>query len=315
MQKLSKLLLLFITVTFFSGTVKAETSPFYFLRISESARAAGLAGCFVSMPEDPSALVYNPATVSTVKDKNFSATFLKHVLDINSGLVTYVRKFEKYGMFAGAVSYTNYGSFDYADAYGNRNGSTFGANNLAFSLTYSNELDSNLYYGVSAKYIFANIEKANSSALALDAGLFYQIPDKRVNIGLSVLNVGAQISKFGGVSESLPLDVRLGINHRLRGLPLLVNFSFHHLSDKTNNFFDKFLNFSLGGELYIGKYLQARLGYDNNIRRLTSPDNNKQFSGFTAGLGVQLKDFNIDYGAVQIGSTALLHRFSLSLDL
>jgi hypothetical protein len=303
-----------VALFLFAINLYCDSSPFDFLRDVESARAAALAGCFVAMPDDASAVFFNPATVSTVSDKHFSTTFFKHILDINSGNVSYIHSFEQSGSIAAAVSFTNYGSFPNADQLGNINGS-FSANNILFSGTYSNELDSNLYYGVSAEYAFINLEKYNSSAFAVSAGLIYLMPEKRTNIGVSVLHAGTQLTTLDGVRETLPLDIRLGVNHRLRGLPLLINFSFQHLADQTNNFFDKFLNFSLAGEFYIGKYVQARLGYNNQVRRLTSPDNNKGLSGFSGGAGVKMKDFNLDYGIAQIGSSALLHRFSLSLEL
>ena len=314
-MNLYKFILISLFFSSSSALYSSTTTPFQFLRFNESARAAALAGCFVAMPEDAAAVFFNPATISTVSDKHFSTTFLKHILDINSGNVTYVKKFDDVGTFAGAVNFTSYGSFDYADQFANRNGSTFGAVNMMISGTYSNELDSNLYYGVSAKLFMVTLEKYSSTAFAIDAGLIYLLPEKRTNIGISILHAGTQLTTIGGENVGIPLDIRAGLNHRLRGLPLLINFSFHHLADRTNNFFDKFMNFSIAGELYVGNYVQARVGYNNQIRKETSPSTDRGLSGFSGGVGVKLKDFNIDYGAAQFGKSALLHRFSLSLDL
>ncbi|MFC2131379.1 PorV/PorQ family protein [Bacteroidota bacterium] len=246
------LLTLIVLVAISQVKLIADTSPFQALRFLGSARATALAGCFVSIPEDPAAVFYNPATIYTVEEKNFSTTFFKHILDINSGQVVYtlpeVQDWAGDGKIAGSVSYNSFGSFDYADEFGNRNG-TFGANDISLGATYANELDSNFYYGVTAKLLFINLEKANSFAFAFDAGFIYLIPDKRTNIGLSILHAGPQITTLDGESEPLPLDVRAGVSHRLRGLPLLINFSFHHLTDETENFFDKFLNFSISVSL------------------------------------------------------------------
>lgn len=308
-----QVLFIFVFCLMYTG-LTATTSPYYFLRYSQSARSAALAGAFVAMPNDAAAVCYNPASIATVKDKHFSTTFLKHVLDINSGLVSYVKNIENYGTFAGSVVYSNYGSFDYADELGNLSGSTFGSNDLAFTVSYADDLDSNLYWGASLKFIHNSIEKYSSSAMAVDIGLLYCIPNKNINIGLSILNAGTQLSTFDGTNEDLPLDVRLGINHRLKGLPLLLNFSFHHLADEEDQFFDKFLNFSIGGEFYFGKYVQVRLGYDNQIRRQTSAETNKKLSGFCGGLGIVTNSFTFDYAAAQVGASAMLHRFSLGLE-
>ncbi len=313
LKRIVALTAFFLTISYIAGAY--QNSPFQMLRYNMSARAAGIGGCFEAMPEDPTALFFNPASVYTVKEKNFAATFFKHVLDINSGQVSYIREFENIGKLAASVSYTNYGSFDYADNTGFRNGKTFAVQDFSFGLTYSNQLDSNLYWGATLKFLDVILENYSSTAMAIDAGLLYSIPDKRTNIGISVLNAGMQLSEFAGLAESLPLDIRMGINHRLRGLPLLVNLSFHHLADKADNFFSKFLNFSIGGELYLGKYLQARLGYDNQIRQYTTPENDKKFSGFSAGIGIKMEHFNFDYAIAQLGTVSTLHRFSLILGI
>lgn len=302
LNKKNSVLLLLVGVLSLSN-LWADYSPYQFLRLQSSARSAGLAGCFVSMPNDASALYFNPATISTVENKRFSATFLKHVLDINSGLVSYIKPIEDIGVFAASVSYINYGSFDRADNTGRKNG-TFGAGDLSFAATYSNILDTNLYYGVSLKYIVVSIENESTSSLAVDAGILYRLKDERTNIGLSVLHAGTQLSKFGGTTESLPLDIRAGINHRLKGLPLLVNLTFHHLADNSDSFFDKFKNFALGGELYIGEYVMLRLGFDNQVRRMTSIESDKKLSGFSGGLGIKANDFTFDYGAAIFGTGA-----------
>ena len=292
----------------------SSDSPFQMLRYNKSARASALAGCFEAMPNDPGALFINPATISTVDDKNFSLTFFKHVLDINSGVVSYLHKVEDMGTFAASLNFTNYGSFDYADQYGVRDG-TFSGNNASFGISYSDELDENLYYGVTGKFIFMTLDDASSFAFAVDAGIIYLMPDKKTNLGFSILHAGTQLSKFEDYSEELPLDIRLGVNHRLEGLPLLVNLSLHHLGDDVDSFFDRFLNFSIAGELYLSQYVQARLGYDNQIRRETSPASDKEFAGISAGLGITMEDFNFDYAISQVGASAIWHRFGLSLNL
>lgn len=289
-------------------------SPFNFLRYQSNARNAALAGAGIAITDEISSLYLNPALISTVEDKQLQATFLKHILDINSGNIVYVHH-NKYGSFAAAAGFTSYGSFDYADKVGNRNGNTFSASDLSFGVSYSNELDSNLYYGATIKYIYAGIEEVNTSAVAFDAGLVYLLSDNRTKVGFSVLNAGTQLSKISHESESLPLDVRAGFSHRLRGLPLLFNFSFHHLADDADNFFSKFKSFSIGGEFYLGKIIMLRVGYDNQIRSFTDAEVDKSLTGFSGGVGILLEDINIDYGFSRYGAAANLHRFSISVNI
>lgn len=292
----------------------AESSLFQFLRYNSSARGAGLAGCMVSMREDPAAFYFNPATIYTVKEKPASLTFLKHVLDINSGNASYIKNFDDVGVLAASVSFLSYGTFDRANQNGIVTG-TFGGNNLAFGITYSNILDTNLYYGVTLKFIHTSIEDLSSAALATDVGIYYQLPDNRTNFGVSILHAGGQITKYNGITERLPTDIRIGMNHRLRGLPMLFNISLHHLADQTPTFFEKFRNIAVAGELYLGEYIQLRLGYDNEVRNQTAAESSKGLSGFTGGLGIRHDAFQLDYGLVQYGSAATLHRFSVNFEI
>lgn len=309
MKKYFWVALLWITTTAFS-----KDTPFDFLRYTGSARSSGLANAFVSIPDDPSALFFNPASVATTNSRNFSFTFFKHVLDVNSGSVSYFKKYENVGNFAASATYTNYGSFDRTDINGQVVG-TFSANDFAIGFTYANILDTNLFYGVTLKFISSNIDKYSSLAFAFDFGLLYLIPSKNTSIGFSILHSGAQLKTFDGTRESLPLDIRIGVSHRLRGLPLLLNFNFYSLADETRKFLDRLLKFSIGGEFYLGENLFLRLGYDNNIRKYSSTSKDKGFIGFSGGIGLKFKELNIDYGISQIGASALFHKFTIYYDI
>ena len=297
-----------------SVAMASETSPYQFLRYNSGARAAALGGATVSIAGDGSMLFYNPAVLPTVKQKPVTATFLKHVMDINSGSASYVRHYDGIGSFSASAIFTNYGSFDAADVSGNKTG-TFSANDVCLSVGYGNTLDTNLYYGAAMKLIYVGLDDASSAAMAFDFGMLYTLPNGSTSLGLSVLNAGFQLSKFYDNVEKLPLDVRLGISHRLMGLPLLFNFSFHHLADKEDSFGDRFANFSLGGEIYLGEKFMVRLGYDNHIRKNSSPADEKKLSGMSIGAGLKLEKFNIDYSLSQIGLSATLHRIGVSLDI
>lgn len=251
---------------------------FNFLRSTISARMAGLGGATVAITQDPANVVINPAVLTTVDSSAVTATFIKHVLDINAGYASYSTNVESVGDMAFTVGYLNYGTFQRTTGVGDRTG-TFGANDVAVSVSVANELDSTLSYGVSAKVLHSTIPDMSSTAVALDAGLLYRVPAKRVTIGLSILNVGTQLSTYDGTRDRLPLDMRIGISHRLRGLPLLINASLNHLTDDVDNVLDRLKNFSVGGELYLGKVVQARLSYDNRMRNTSGVNVASQLSG------------------------------------
>lgn len=291
-----------------------QATIFPFMRGMMSARMAGLGGSTVSMTNDPSNVLMNPAVLTTLDHRKVAATFIKHVLDINAGFATYSQVIEGIGSIAATASYTSYGSFDRADGVGNIIGS-FGANDVVFGVSLARDLDTLISYGLTAKVMHSTLDASSTTALALDAGLLFRFPAQRTNLGISILNVGGLVSTYDGTSYALPLDMRIGVNHRLRGLPLLVNVSLNHLADDVPSFFDRFLNFSVGGELYLGKVIQVRIGYDNVTRNTSTANVATQLTGLSAGIGLDLPTIDIDYALSSLGSSAVLHRMSIALHI
>jgi hypothetical protein len=309
--KMTKIILSLIFLSYFSLNAQ---SPFDFLDFDQSARDASLAGSGIGIENDMGMTSLNPALFQTINDKKLSLTFLKNISDINSGYAAYQFGEFNFGRLSTSAIFNSYGSFDYIDDEGNSSGSTFGASNLAIAGHLSGELDSNFYYGVSLKFVYSGIESYNTTALAVDAGLFYRI-NSNSNFGFSIRNAGSQLTKFNGESNSLPLDVRLGANHQLKGLPVLVNFSFHHLANEDQDILERFGNISIGGEISFGQYVKARIGYNTFMRREISSEFNPGISGLSGGLGIVLDNLNFDYGFTSFSAGANQHRFTLNINI
>ena len=307
---------IFVALILIVSNLMADDTPYNFIRFNSTARASAMSNAVMSIEGDASFLLFNPALLQTNEDKTLYTTFSKHVLDINSGNIIY--KINQFDMDGGAlaaqVNFNSYGSFDYLDDTGNMYGNGFSGADLSFGLTYSNELDSNWYYGVTGKLIYLSLEEQSSTAFAVDAGMFYKYNDG-TNFGVSMLHIGTEITSLYGQSATLPLDIRVGANHRLKGLPLLVNISFHHLGDKVDSFFDRFKNFAIGGELYLSKVINLRIGYDNQIRNFASADEKKGLSGLSGGIGLKFETLDFDYGYAEYGASIGIHRFSLALEI
>jgi len=288
----------------YGGTV------FDFLRTDVSSRAAGMAGSFVGVPDDPTVIFYNPAGLSTLSRPGASVGFFKHLVDINSGYAAYATGIENAGFVGASVLYSSYGSFPGRDASGNDLGD-FSAGDLALTVSYSNLLEENLHYGISIKYIHSSIDRYTSSGVAGDFGLLFRIPDSRVTIAASVLNAGTQISQYGETKEQLPLDVVVGASVVPRGIPLLLHFSFHKLNADVNDIGDRFRAFRIGGEFTLSSAVWLRFGYDNEKRTDLKIGSSAGLAGFSGGLGFAISDYRLDYALTSWGAVGELHRFSL----
>lgn len=296
------------------GSFSYSQNTYDFLRLDGSARAGALGGSFVSNNDDANVIFYNPAGIELLEGNPASFSFVKHLLDINLATFSYSQEFEDIGRFGAAIKYINYGSFDEADEFGTRLGE-FGANEMALIVGYANNLDENFYYGANAKFIYSGIADRSSTALALDLGLHYAIPDKNWYFGFAILNIGSQISSYYDTKEDLPLDVAIGVSKKLENLPAKISLDFHKLNQDRDNFGERFKAFTVGVEFTLSKVMKLRLGYDNELRTDFKIGSTAGIAGFNAGLGVKVSDYQFDYGYSSLGLVGGLHRISISTSL
>jgi long-subunit fatty acid transport protein len=307
---LSSLFIVFIlTASFTFGQYTYD-----FLNVDMSARAASLGGSFVTNNDDVDVLFYNPAGMSFLEKDPVSFSFVKHLMDINLFSLAYSTEFENVGRFGSAIKYINYGSFDKADEFGNRTGE-FNAGELAFILGYTNEFSENFYYGANAKVIYSSIADESSSAIALDLGINYEIPNQKLNLAAAVLNLGTQLSSYIDTKEDLPLDVAIGISKRLENLPVRLSLDFHQLNKERDELYQHLKGFSLGAEFYLSEVFTLRFGYDNEKRSDLKVGSSSGIAGFNGGLGVKISEYVFNYGYSSMGTIGAMHRIGLSTSI
>jgi hypothetical protein len=305
--------ILLVTVSLLSY---AGDNPTYeFLRQDVSARSSAMAGSFVSIMDDPVGVFYNPATIGAITDPVASFGYTNHLMDINAGYAAYAFQEENLGVFGVGVNYINYGSFDETDELANTTG-TFSAGDVAFSVSYAQLYDENLYYGVTGKFIYSSIADLNSSAIAGDIGIVYLIPTSNpITLGAAITNIGTQIDEYYGTREPLPLDFTIGGTIKPQHLPLKLSLNFHRLTEEQSSFAKHFNAFTVGGELTLSKALTFRFGYNNEQRKELKIGTTTGAAGFSLGGGLTLKKMRIDYSFNSLGTIGSINRISIALDM
>ena len=295
----------------FSAGYAQDITAYDFLRIPMNARAAALGNTFMPMRGDVTSLFSNPAALASIEAPSASIGFFKHLLDVNAGYVAYGRQLDDIGAVSAGIVYLDYGSFEETDRFGDRTGTEFGAGDLAVTLGYG-RASGNLSYGAALKFIYSSIEDYSSAAAAVDLGVSYHVPEQQLVLAAGLQHFGTQLGSFAGVDESLPMDLRVGVGKKLEHLPLHIMLEFHKLNESTDDFFDRFSNFSLGGEFDLSSALKARVGYYNEMRRELKIGNTAKLAGFSGGFGLRISTYVLDYAYNSLGEIGALHRFSLS---
>ncbi len=293
-------------------------SVYKFLNLSVSAKQSALGGkVFTGLKGDIFQGAFNPATIDSTLNNKLGVNYVSYLSDIHYGNIAYARKFNKIGTLYTAVSYVNYGSFQYADESGERHGS-FGASESALIIGYSYVIPQSKWaIGINGKYIFSALETYRSSGIALDLGIRYNNREQGVESALVFRNFGTQLSTYQNTKEPLPFEIDFSFSKTFLHAPFkwfvtienlqkpdiaFINTA-HNTQDPNGETIEENLSISdhifrhliLGVELFPRKRFNLRAGY--SFRRAAELSLKEQGfgAGFNFGFGLRMRKFEINY--------------------
>ncbi len=297
----------------FNSDAAGGKTIYQFITNDASARTAAIGGSAVALRQDPVLVFYNPAGLYNLSRPGVSMSYFKNVVDIHTGFLSYARQIGDYGWVGAGIAYTGYGEMQEIDENENLLG-TYSSSELALVVSYANRLyGENLSYGVSAKLFYSGLTpKHTSTGIAADLGIQYYIPEFDLTLGASILNLGRQITTYAGLRESLPLDLKFGVSKKLEHLPLLLNLNFHNVNEERDNAVERLRGFTIGGEFIVSDVVRLRLGYRNEMRRDLKIGTTIGLEGFSAGFGVVVKEYGVDYAFTSLGKIGAFHHITLN---
>jgi hypothetical protein len=311
---INKYLKIFTVFILLTGLCHATdgTAGFEFLRTEYSSRAAGLGRSFVAMRGDANGLFHNPSSLAYIEDHQFLFNYVDYLIDFGGGFAAYSQRIKGYGQATVSIIWLDYGDFDETNEFAQMTGRTYGAYDIAFALSYADELETYFSYGVTLKYIHSKIDQYTASGFALDFGLLYAPPfDNRLFFGLSLLNVGKTFDAYITTKESLPMSLRVGVSKQLEHLPLELSVNLNDLNVYEESFWDRLGKFSIGGEFTLSEMLRLRLGYENELHRDLDTDVSDNFAGVSLGFGLNWNDYRFDYSFSSMGALGSVNRFGI----
>jgi len=314
-----------------------------FLNLTQSARSTALAGGLVSVIDDDVALAYvNPAILNQSMHSRLSINQNFHFAGISHGFFSYGHYLSKYDLTTHVgINYIDYGTFDRADEFGNRQGE-FDAGSVALTLGGGKQINERFSIGANLKLINARLEAFTSFALGADLGTTYTIPENRSAFGFVIKNIGIQLDPFFEDRELLPLDIQIGYSKRLAHIPFRFSIVAHRLNDWNLRFEDSspitssifgepvqeegaiskftdnlFRHFIFNGEFLIGttENFRIRLGYNHLRRKELSVSTFRSLGGFSMGIGLKVKKFVFDYGVGYYHLAGGVNHISISTNL
>lgn len=270
-----------------------------FLRLGAGARAEAMGQAFCAISDDGSAIYWNPAGLSRVREQTL---LLMHAPYIESSFFD----FGSYSLPIGrrttlglGVQYHSEGSLVKRDLSGTEVGS-FTPTDTAFSLGGAADL-SVLSVGGTVKLINSKLADS-ASTVSFDAGLLSPWYFDKLSLGVSASNIGGKL-KYELKEEKLPTSFRLGL-----AIKPFNNFLFsadYSLPSSQDSFF------SAGSE-YVMKFrsstsISFRVGYSGR-------SDVSGVSTITGGMGFRYRKLSLDYALAPMGDLGLTHRISTSIN-
>jgi hypothetical protein len=155
-------------------------------------------------------------------------------------------------------------------------------------------LSNRLYYGLSGKIIYRDISTESGYGLTLDAGMLYQF-QPFLRLGLMVTDVTSGFIRYSGKTFGTGANVE-SIYPTVKPGFLLV----HTYRDFTGRFAGaaeiKFENLREAAQYWIGSLsLDAHYGWELGWREMVFGRAGFDIGRFTAGAGVSVRQFAIDF--------------------
>lgn len=312
---------------------------------ANSARVVALGGLPLPMHDgDLQTAVFNPSSISPEMNNQITMSYVGDFnVGTHFGTVQYSHTFDKVGSFAASVQYYNYGNFQYAEADGYTDGSTFNVSDYAITLGWGRELTDKWSIGANLKYAGVQYETGRAGAIGVDVAATYWSYSNWA-FTLAGRNIGRQlfIVNMQNDKKWLPFTLDFTASKKLNHLPLTIILGYRdithwnkiyddplHLYDtydpitgdyttpsKTSQFFTNLgCHFVIGGELEIGKNLLLRVSYNYADHHNMDVPQKRTLVGLSAGFGVRIKAFQIDYAYSRSNIVGSPHFLSLRLDL
>jgi hypothetical protein len=312
---------------------------------ANSARVVALGGLPLPMHDgDLQTVVFNPSSISPEMNNQFA---LSYVGDFNVGThfgtVQYSHTFDKVGSFAASVQYYNYGNFQYAEADGSTDGSTFNVSDYAITLGWGRELTDKWSIGANLKYAGVQYETGRAGALGVDVACTYWSYSNWA-LTLAARNIGRQLFSVDMNVENkwLPFSLDFMASKKLDHLPLTIIMGYKDIQhwnkiyddpldlaghydpitgeykepSKAAKFFTNLgCHLVVGGELAIGKNFFLRAAYNYETFHNMRVPKKRSLVGFSVGCGVRIKGFEIDYARSRDNIVGSPNFLTLRIDL
>jgi hypothetical protein len=314
-------------------------SKMEFLQLPAQAKSNAMGvNHFTAPGHDPALFLQSPTQLDSSKNNQVSTSIMPYLADTKFVNLAYAHHLKAGGVWGTGIQYLNYGTMTETDAAGNVIGE-FRAADYAITAGYGHAIGA-FTIGGSAKLVGSSIDSYNTVGAAFDFGAVFRHPAEDLTIGFVVKNMGFLKQNFiSAIPPVLPLDIRVGVTLKPKYMPVRISITAHHLNkfDMVYNDPELFYTFdqngnktlkkigvaeklgrhlAIGAEVLLHPNFRLLFGYDHLRRQELRLTDKGALAGFSLGVWLKIKKFEIGYGRSQftpmIGTSSLSVVFNLT---
>ncbi len=265
-----------------------------FLNYAASARSLGVGRAYTAVADDAAATYWNASGLSQITRKDLVTLYSALEQDTNFGFFSYAQPSVDYGTFGLSVVNLRSSGFERREAVtGNAIGG-FEMSETAFLFSHGIRTGGKWAFGSTVKVVRQEIDAKSDMGYGLDLSSLYPLSSK-MKMGFVMTNLLAPKLQLGEETERYPRQMRAGLQFLPKG-----NWMVSTDLVKSEN---SSMKVNIGTEWTMNSLVALRVGLTD--------------SEITAGLGVALGDWNLDYAIAQYQSGptdngfGASHRFGL----
>ncbi len=255
------------------------------LKLFFGTKATALGENLVSLPNNIENIYYNPAGLFGINPLEIKVMYLSWLADINRSDIILAKSLKSGSVIGISASYlwtqleSETGSFNYFS--------------LLSDIVYAKKFEK-LYigFGTTIAYEGTSLDSSYNLAGGLNFGIILR--KQRLNLGLSVKNLGQSFVSIANTNEVMPTNFNFGLSYIMYASVLTGNIKY----DLDGN-----ISSHVGLELSIYKGVReeivVRVG---NVMKLNNSTDLEVISNFRSGIGFRKEGLVVDYCLIPLGS-------------
>ncbi len=276
-----------------------------FLKLGLGARAVGMGESYAGIADDIYAVYWNPAGLNNLTKNELSAMHTEWFQDIRYEYASVALRLSDRSVGAFSLGGLYMSGLERRTVLENPEDApsvpegTFGAYDVVAIFSYAFKLDESWTLGANLKGICESLDVYNGYSAALDVGAQYKL-SPNMKLGMVIQNFGPNLT-VREQSYWLPFNVKVGLGFAIPEWRITGDIDI-------NQPIDDFTRFSAGAEYNYENLIFLRAGY----RYRWNGDALGNLAGLTAGIGLRISDYQLDYAFVPFGDLGITHRISFT---